>query len=267
MDPETIRDAEVVSKETSPTPVEKKKESYRPLIAFALGVLVSVGGFRLYDIFTTPVAAIVNGTRITTEMFEKDVAMMEKGAALSGVDVNDPLVKKDIRTQALNNLITNELLIGAARTSGAVTDDASIQTAYEELMTDVGGEEALVSRMEAVGLTRETLMDNIKDRLLVDTYLEGATDIKTATVTDEELQAYVAQMASAGLGMPPSIDDIRPQLEATLLAEKQQQIVLDHIEKLRSEADIVIKIEDAVTVSASEQNNTEVTAGEAVDGK
>jgi hypothetical protein len=267
MDTETIRDAEVISKEVPPTYEEKKSYSYRPFIAFVLGVLVSVGGFRLYDIFTTPVAAIVNGTRITMEMFEKDVAMMEKGAALSGVDVNDPLVKKDIRTQALNNLITNELLIGAARESGAVTDDASIQTAYEELTTDVGGEEALNTRMEAVGLTRETLMDNIKDRLLVDSYLEGATDIETATVTDEEIQAYVAQMTGAGLAMPPSIDEIRPQLEATLLGEKQQQIVLDHIEKLRSEATIEIKVEDAVTATEAEQSETEGSDTQTIDGK
>lgn len=264
MDPETIRDAEVVS---SPTPkVVEKKKSYRPLIAFVLGVLVSVVGFRMYELFTTPVAAIVNGNRISMEMLESDIAMMEKGAALSGVDVTDPLVKEEIRTQALNNLITNELLIGAARGKGATTNDADIQTAFEELMADVGGEEALKERMETVGLTRETLMKNISDRLIVDAYLEGETDIETVAITDEEIQAYVAQMESAGLTLPASLEEVRPQIEATLLAEKQQEIVYAHIEKLRSEADIEIKVDGAVAPEETEEA-LEAPDAQTIDGK
>ncbi len=265
MESETIRDAEVISS-TSPEG-DAKKKSYRPLIAFVLGVLVSVVGFRMYEVLTTPVAAIVNGSRITMEMLETDIAMMEKGAALSGVDVSDPLVKEEIRTQALNNLITNELLIGAARSKGATTDETSVNTAYEELTSDVGGADALQERMLAVGLTKETLMKNISDRLIVDSYLEAETDIETAAVSDEEFQAYVAQMESAGLTMPENLDEVRPQIEATLIAEKQQQIVNEHIEKLRSEADIEIKIDGAVTSPNTEEDVIEATDTGTVDGK
>lgn len=225
-----------------PAPSPRRSWS-KQIFAFIAGVVVSVVCFRIYEIATTPVAAIVNGTRITVAEFERDVAMMEKGAALQGIDVNEPSIHTEIRTQALNNLVMNELLLGAARRSGAKTDDASIQKAYTELAESVGGEEELLSRMETVGLSRDTLMDNITARLLVDAYLEANTDIESLTVTDDEVQTYIASMESAGITMPP-LEEIKPDIEASLLAEKQQELMNTHIEELKNKADITIKLAD-----------------------
>jgi FKBP-type peptidyl-prolyl cis-trans isomerase (trigger factor) len=197
---------------------------------------------------------------------DHDVEMMKKGAALQGVDVADPLIIEEIRTQALNNLITNVLLLTAAQNAGMKTNAEAIENSYNELATSVGGEETLLERMSSVGLTKETLLENISDRLVVDQYLEAETDIETLAVTDEEVGAYVAQMTDAGMTVPP-LEEVGEQIKASLLAEKQQAAVSAHIEELHASADIEIKVDGAVTVPKADEG--EPTEGEeaTIDGK
>jgi hypothetical protein len=226
---------------TTALTAEEKKDGlvtrYKSLIALLAGVIVAVGGYYGYEYMTVPVAAVVNGEKITVAELEENVAMMMKGAELQGIDVNDPAIQEEVRTQALTNLVNNELLLGAARRAGVGNNEAAVQSAYNDLVTELGGEETLKERMATVGLSPETLMSNISDRLTVDAYIEAETDIENTVITDEEIGAYLAQIQTDGVTLPP-LEEIRPQIEATLIAEKQQAIVDALLEKLRSEAKI-----------------------------
>jgi hypothetical protein len=222
------------------TPKESFISRFRPLIALLIGVAIAVGGYFGYERLTVPVVATVNGAKITETELNENIDMMTKSAEIQGIDVSDPAIVAEIRSQALTNLVNNELLMGAARSAGVSTNEAAVKTAYDSLVTEVGGEEELKSRMESVGLTSETLMGNISDRLLVDQYIEAETDIKDITITDEEIEAYLASVSTEGVTVPP-LEEIRPQIEASLIAEKQQQIVDALIEKLRTEATIEMK--------------------------
>ncbi len=230
----------VVMTPTEPTPLEGKKIS-RVHIALIAGIIVGIAlGYFFYIRTNVDVAAVVNGSKITRAEVEENISMMTKSAELQGIDVTDPVVATEIKTQALENLINNELLLGAARESGATANEAAIQSAYDTLVSEVGGEELLKSRMETVGLTTDTLMGNISDRLMVDQYIETVTDIETISVSDEEITAYLASVATEGVTLPP-LEEIKPQIESTLLAQKQQGIVDDLLAQLRSEATIEIK--------------------------
>ncbi len=222
----------------APAPTRRIPKHY---LAFVGGLVIALAlGYFFFIRTAADVAAVVNGTKITAAEVAESADMMTKSAELQGMDVSDPVVLEQIRAQALENLINNELLMGAARQSGATANEASIQSAYDELVTQVGGEEELQTRMATVGLTTDTLMGNITDRLIVDQYIESSTDIETITVTDEEIQTYLNSIVTDGVELPP-LEEIKPQIEASLLAEKQQTLVNDLIEKLRSEAKIEIR--------------------------
>ncbi len=225
---------------TVPTPAPTRRIP-KHYLAFVGGLILALAiGYFFFIRTAADVAAVVNGTKITAAEVAESADMMTKSAELQGMDVSDPVVLEQIRAQALENLINNELLMGAARQSGVTANEASIQSAYDELVTQVGGEEELQTRMATVGLTTDTLMGNITDRLIVDQYIESSTDIETITVTDEEIQTYLNSIVTDGVELPP-LEEIKPQIEATLLAEKQQTLVNDLIEKLRSEAKIEIR--------------------------
>lgn len=216
-------------------------QSPRTRIFIALGAVALIAlGYFVYTTMTMKVAAVVNGEKIAQSKVDENVTMMTKSAELQGIDVADPAIALEIKTQALDNLINNELLLSAARAHGLSANEAAVQSAYETLVTEVGGEEELNSRMETVGLTVDTLMGNITDRLVVDQYIEAVTDIETVTVTEEEVTTYINSISAEGVALPP-LEEIAPQIEASILAEKQQGIVDELIAKLRSEARIEIK--------------------------
>ncbi len=231
---------EVTTIATIPSPApEGFLHRYKTLLALVAGILVSVGGYYGYTYMNEPVAATVNGERITEAELEENVAMMLKSVELQGMDVNDPTIQAEVRTQALTNLVNNELLLGAAKRSGLATDEAAVENAYNDLVTELGGEETLRERMATVGLSVETLMSNIGDRLTVDAFIEAETDIEDIVVTDEEIASYLETIAGEGVTLPP-VEEIRPQIEATLVAEKQQAVVDALLERLRGEATIEI---------------------------
>lgn len=220
-----------------PKPLKRIPRQY---LAFAGGLILAILlGYVYMTRINVDVAAVVNGGKILESEVQENVDMMTKSATLQGVDVTDPAVASEIRSQALENLINNELLIGAAQEAGLTANEAAVQTAYESLVTEVGGEEELKTRMETVGLTADTLMGNITDRLVVDQYIEKETDIEILTVSDEEITAYINSITTEGVTLPP-LEEIKPQIEATLLAQKQQEVVDALIAKLRSEATIEI---------------------------
>ncbi len=221
-------------------PAQKKSSMMKPLIALIVGIMVAGGGYFAYDYLNTPVVAVVNGTKITEAELKENVDMMTKSAEMQGANVSDETVAAEIRSQALTNLINNEILMGAAQRAGMSTNEAAVKTAYDSLVSEVGGEEELKTRMETVGLSSETLMGNISDRLMVDEYIEAETDIENITITDEEIETYLASVNTEGVTLPP-LEEIRPQIEATLIMEKQQAMVDALIEKLRGEATIEIK--------------------------
>jgi hypothetical protein len=231
---------------TEETPVEaesitpEKSSRVKPLIGLIVGIAVAIGGYFGYEYLQKPSVAVVNGTKITQAELQENIDMMTKSAEMQGIEVSDPAVATEIRSQALTNLVNNELLMGAARKAGMSTNEAAVKTAYDSLVTEVGGEEELKTRMESVGLTSETLMGNISDRLMVDEYIEAETEIENIIITDEEIETYLASVRTEGVTLPP-LAEIRPQVEATLIAEKQQSIVDALIERLRAEGTIEIK--------------------------
>ena len=228
--------AQTTSVITTETP---KHTRVRPLVAFLAGVLVAVGGYIAYDRLTVDAVAIVNDGTITQAELDESVELMKKSAEMQGADVTDPKVVAELRTQALANLVNNELLMGAARRAGITANEASVQTAYDKLVTQIGGEDKLKERMTAVGLTPEVLRVNIGDRLMVDQYIEAETDIENLAVTPEEVDAYIQSITSEGVTLPP-LEDIRGQIETTILGQKQEEIASTLIEKLRGEAKIKI---------------------------
>jgi SurA N-terminal domain len=239
---------EVEATETSATQATPSAaaevKSKRPSYLTALGLIGIIGiagaGYVFYTRTQVPVVAVVNGTNITQEELDENVNMMKKSAELQGIDVSDAAVVTEIENQAIVNLINNELLLGAAKRAGLSTNEAAVQTAYEGLVSEFGSEEELKVRMESFGLTPEVLRGNITDRLIVDAYIEAETDIEEIEVTDAEVEGYLASATTEGVTLPP-LEEIRPQIEATLIAERQQAIVDALIERLRSESTIEIK--------------------------
>ncbi len=218
-------------------------QKYKQFIAGLLGVLVVLLGYYVYTTWFAPedTVAVVNGKNIYVSEFNESVALLEQSATPQGIDVTDPTTKEEIRTQALDTLINNALIITAAEKAGIVVTDEAFKKTYDTLVAEVGGAENLALRMTEIGLTEEKLNANIRERILADEYIQSQTDIENLTVSDAEVEEFITAL-NAPEGQLPPLEEIRPQVEAQILSQKQQQVIMDLLTRLRAEATIETNI-------------------------
>ena len=94
------------------------------------------------------------------------------------------------------------------------------------------------------------MREDLRDQMIINAYIQQGVD-GGITATDEEVQALYQQYSSQiGQAAPegqngevPSLEELRPQIEAAVIQQKQQQIALQLLEQARANADIEILIE------------------------
>lgn len=234
--------------EATATPVTVWYKNTKLIGAIVLAILILGGaGFYVYknQYYQGGVVATVNGTKIYRNEYDKNIARMEEGAMQQGANVTDPAIQEQMKKQVLQSLVDNILLISTAKEAGITVTDDEVQAKYDELVKQIGGEDALKKQLESIKLPIEELRSNIRDRVLVDKYFAKVADIKSITASPEEVKAFyqtlLSQNASGTTPLPP-FDEIKSQLEQQVINQKQQEAITKIVEDIRSKATIVEKI-------------------------
>lgn len=216
---------------------------YALLIAVAVGVILILGAglFAYFSSKNGPVVAIVNGEKIYQTDFDKSKALIEQSATIQGADISDEAIQAEIQKQALNTLIENTLILSAAEKAGISYTDEEINSKYNELVAQLGTEEELKSQMEKLGLSEEELQKTLSERITADKYIESVTDIGSISVSDEEINEFLKTVDTTQEGIPPE-EELRSQIKEQILSQKERELILNLIKKLREEAEIETKI-------------------------
>lgn len=216
--------------------------------------------------------ATVNGEEITRSDYEANIAQVEDNATLQGQNVNDPTIQRQIEEQVLNQMIATVLLHQQAISEGMSITDEEVETRYQELVQQLGGEEALKTQLETADLTEEEFRERLGKDLLIQKYVDQQLAAGDTTVTDEEMRELYDQLA-AQQELPP-YEEVEEPLRQQLVQQKEQAVLSAHIAELRAAATVEIpqsESADAVTppsgtieddVPPSEDVNNEVPAAE-----
>jgi len=185
--------------------------------------------------------ATVNDVKITRDKYEQNRAQLTQSATAQGVDINDEEIQKEISTQAIDVLINGELLRQEADNLDIEATAEEVETRYNELKDQLGGEEELLARLREVGVTAATLMQDIEDEIRVEKLLEVAIDRSTIEVSDDEIRE-VYDEAAAVMPSVPSFEEARETIATQLSYTKEQELLRDYIQTLRDNADVEVKI-------------------------
>ncbi|HEU4677680.1 MAG TPA: SurA N-terminal domain-containing protein [Candidatus Paceibacterota bacterium] len=207
-------------------------------------ILIAGAGYYVYSQYYAKggIVAVVNGRNIYRSELDESIAMVGENAQAYGIDETSSTANKDKQDRAMEVLVDNALLITAAENAGFDADDETVQKSYDDLVAQIGGEDALKSQMAAVGLTESRLRDNIRERVLVGKYIESVNPSDTISVSDKEVDDFIAQLKANNVELPDDMTTLRPQIEAEIKAQKQQQLVDALITKLKGEAQIDMRI-------------------------
>jgi hypothetical protein len=186
--------------------------------------------------------AVVNGEKISGQDLNISMQQMAAGAKLQGIDVEDPKVQKDIKAQSVEVLVNTELLLQEAKIRGINVTDEDVQKRHSALIEEVGGEETLNERMNEFGITNKTLMRDIKHELTIKQLLDQVFAEEKVEISEADVLAMYESLGGEEAGLPP-LAEIKTQLEAQITASKEQEVISNLVELLRTNAEIEVKIE------------------------
>lgn len=186
----------------------------------------------------TEVVAIVNNEEITNERFD---ALKTQFATQQGVDMAslDEATENQLETQVVDQLISQTLLEQAVDTADIEVSDEEVDEQVDLVVTQVGGQEAFEQALNTEGLSEDEFRAQLVSDLATQTYLEGELDFSSITATEEEVEEAYNQTASQNPNIP-SLEEVQGQLEQSVIQQKQQTLIAQHVEELRADADIEI---------------------------
>lgn len=189
-----------------------------------------------------PAAVKVNGEKIAQSLYQKNYEQLALQAASQGADAADPATAEQIKKQAIDVLVNSALLKQAARNAGIVVTPEQITERYQGIVDAQGGEEALAARMAELMITKEGLMSDIEDEILIQTHLDTAVDLKSIDVTKEEVDAFYKSVTSNPEVKVPPLEEVREQVEQEIRYGKQQELIGEYIETLKKDAKVEVLI-------------------------
>jgi hypothetical protein len=186
-------------------------------------------------------AARVNDKEIPMSDFTSSFNQLLEMSATQGMSVSDPALVSQLRTQAIETLVNAEVLRQAAIDAGMTATPEQIEARFTEIQNGLGGAEVLAARMAEFGVTEASLRRDIENEFLIQGLFDANIDSTNLVATEEELNALYNQAGGAEAGLPP-MAEIREQIEAQIIFDKEQQLISTFIEGLRAEATIEVLI-------------------------
>lgn len=195
---------------------------------------------------------LVDNSKIVAVVNGEELKGVDYNAALTSVQVQlqqsgqDPTTKETVevvKTQALNRLVNQTLILQKAKESNLTASDAEIDERYATFEEQFGGEEAMKQALEAQKMDVNTLKEDIAESIIFEKYQEKVLPINE--VTYQEVKAYydqVADQAKAADQELPPIEEVSEEIKGILEEEQQQELLSAHVEELKVDAKIDLKI-------------------------
>lgn len=223
----------------------------KSLVIAIIGVAVVAGAAWFYlsdteipgwgiSLNKSEAAARVNGEDITmaeVEEYEGQIAVSQ-GFDIASLGEDD---RAALQEQALDTLISRLLVKQAAAEAGITAADADVDGQLESIKSQFESNAAYQEALSQEGLTESSLRSRIAADIVIQSYIEQTLDLDSIMATEEEIEAEYDLAASQNEGFP-ELSEVRDQIESSIIQEKQQQMITQHIQGLYSEAEVEVLI-------------------------
>ncbi len=175
---------------------------------------------------TTDVLATVNGESIKSEEVKSiQQSMMQQGLQLSEQD-------------ALEQLIGQKVLYQAAKKTMQVT----VEQAEAAMTTQLAQQNVTLAdykqQLQMQGIDYEKQLENVKQQIAIQSYLDTSLQNIDLNVTDEEANVFYEQYKQQAPEEVPAYEQLKPQIVVTLQQQKQQDAITNLITGLKESAEI-----------------------------
>lgn len=209
------------------------------VIIVIVAVLVVAG----YFIFSPNFKAVaeVNGQVISRAAYNERYRELQAYLISNGQSATSTEAQAAIKQQAIDGLVNETLLLSLAKKEGIVAKDDEINSQITQAKAKFKDNAAFEDAIKVQGLTDSSFKDNVVKQNIIQQYLVAHLDFSSATSTDKEVTAFYQQASASGGNIPP-LSQVRSQIEAQIVQQKQQQIISQYIQALRASSTVKILI-------------------------
>ena len=190
------------------------------------------------------IVAIVNDEKIKGEDYNNVLSQSQMQYQQMGQDPTSKDAAKKIKDQTIDSLVGQTLLMQQADEKGYKATDDEIDKQLEEVKKQYKDDKQFEEAMKKAGFTMDELKTQIAENIKYTNYVEK--EIKVDEVTEDEMKAYYDQYANQqGQDQSkdaPKYEEVKPQIKTQLEQQKKQEKLVQHVEDLKKNAKIDVKI-------------------------
>ncbi len=132
--------------------------------------------------------AVVNGTTLSREDFNRMVDPIQKRMEMRGTD-QDKARLPEIRKNVLENMINRELLIQESRKSGIKIDDAALDKQMADVKKQFPSDKDFEMMMQRMNMTEESFKVQLRRDMAIQEFIEKQFASKI-NISNEEIKTY-----------------------------------------------------------------------------
>ncbi|WP_277584272.1 SurA N-terminal domain-containing protein [Psychrobacillus antarcticus] len=191
------------------------------------------------------IVAVVNKEELTGVEYNASLTSIQGQMQQTGQDPTSEEAAAQVKEQALDALVNHTLILQKAKEEAITASEAEIDERYATLEEQFGGEKEMKKVLKAEGMDVKTVKEGIAESLLIEKYQGKVVPADGVKVTDKEIQEYYDQAAvqskEAEQELPP-LEEASEEIKGILIQQKQQEIFATHMEELKEDAKIELKI-------------------------
>jgi parvulin-like peptidyl-prolyl isomerase len=187
--------------------------------------------------------AIVNDKEILGSDYNSALASAQGQMQQMGQDPTSKEAAEQVKQQTIDSLVGQTLLLQEADKKSYKVSEADINKQLDEIKKQFKTEKEFEAALKKSGMDMKTLETQIADEIKLKKYVEK--EFPASEITDEEIQKTYDQYAEQGktTGQEvPKLEEVKTQIEQSLQQQKQQEKLVQQVEKLKKNAKIEIKI-------------------------
>lgn len=188
------------------------------------------------------IVAVINDEEVNGEFYNVVLQKLQMDAQQIGQDPTSDEVANALKEQTLDTLINQTLLSQKAKAENIEVAQDEIDSEYNFFIEQFGDEDSLKEALDSEGMKPEDLKSQINESIALGKYQDKVAPAED--ITEEEIKAYYDEFVAESEGdeeVPP-LEEISETIEQFLQQDQFQKKIMAHLEELKKDAKIELKI-------------------------
>ena len=189
------------------------------------------------------IVAVVNDEELNGEQYNAVLPSIQSQMQQMGQDPSSKEVAEQVKKQALDMVVNQTLILQQAKESEITAPESEIDEEYSAFVKQFGDEKAMKEALKGQNMDEKKVREIIAESIVFRMYQDKIAPVEK--VTEKEIKEYydqaAAQSKEAGQELPP-LEEASKEIQGLIEQEQQQKLLAVHVEELKADAKIELKI-------------------------